>query len=208
MRKRTLVLVVCICILIAAVIGIFSVNQKGSDKKHSTVLKMNNVSANHGKASKVDNVSTNNGTVLKVNNVSVNHGTDISVDINLNNLDKNVISCCNFDLNYDKDILDVSKVLPGSIVKNSKENFEYDIEKNNGKIKFIYADGTDDGKESITQDGKFAKVIFKIKDKSKKGKTQISFTGDKKFCNKDLKKSMFRLKMGALKLNKPRGDLF
>ncbi|PJI07420.1 MULTISPECIES: cohesin domain-containing protein [Clostridium] len=214
MKRNVVALVIVVCLVIVVGIGIGRTKHNAGTKKPNTVgigkqntvkkapIKNSNTAAakeenkNQNAETKVSNNEVG-GMNFKISNASGKPNENVSVNINIDNLNKNVISGCQFNLTYDKNILEVASVSAGNILNDSKDNFEYKTDNGNGKIAFLYADGSK-GEQLINKDGAFATVNFKIKDGSKKGKTEITFSGDKSLYNKDLKKVNVNFQNGSI----------
>ena len=102
-------------------------------------------------------------------------GETVTVPISFANVAKvNNVGTCNFYVTYDSNLLEVSTVTAGPIVKNAAVNFSSGINKD-GSISFLFLDNTI-GSELIKEDGVFANIAFKIKDTTKQVATPVAFT--------------------------------
>ncbi|QNU67302.1 hypothetical protein EHE19_001815 [Ruminiclostridium herbifermentans] len=102
-------------------------------------------------------------------------GDTVTVPITFENVAKaGNVGICNFYIGYDNTLLEAVSVAPGSIIKNSQNNFFSTINSNKGEINFIYLDSTI-GDEMIESDGEFALVTFKIKTTATAKTTPLEF---------------------------------
>lgn len=102
-------------------------------------------------------------------------GDTVTIPITFKNVAKaGNVGVCNFYIGYDNTLLEAVSVAPGSIIKNSQNNFESAINSNTGEISFIFLDSTI-GDEMIESDGDFALVTFKIKNTATARTTPLEF---------------------------------
>ncbi len=102
-------------------------------------------------------------------------GDTVTVPITFKNVAKaGNVGVCNFYIGYDNTLLEAISVAPGSIIKNSQNNFASAINSNKGEISFTFLDSTI-GYEMIESDGDFALVTFKIKATATARTTPLEF---------------------------------
>ncbi|URZ01442.1 cohesin domain-containing protein [Clostridium felsineum] len=134
------------------------------------------------------NIIKTDKPTIKIEDASGKKGDNVKVKIITNKVSGKNTVCCDFKIKYDPNNFEVSKVVPGSILKDPKDNFDYTIDGKNGIVSFLYS-YTDKnlGKELISTDGEFATINIKVKNEAKKGKSQISFNDKTEFYDKGQK---------------------
>ena len=102
-------------------------------------------------------------------------GDTVTVPVTFKNVaNAGNVGICNFYIGYDNTLLEAVSVAPGSIIKNSQNNFASAINSNKGEISFVFLDSTI-GDEMIEADGDFALVTFKIKSTATARITPLEF---------------------------------
>lgn len=109
---------------------------------------------------------------VTIDNVTGNPGAEVIVPIRFNNVPAQGINNCNFNLQFDSNLLEIQDVTPGTLVVNPDKDFgfnKYDainvddeaIEVN--QIQFFFCDESEDYSRAIKEDGVFANIKFRIK---------------------------------------------
>ncbi|AAK78890.1 uncharacterized protein YcfL [Clostridium acetobutylicum] len=167
MKKKGIITAVILSLLVIGTVGC-----KSNDTKST-------VSANLVSSEKSN---------LKISSSSGKTGSNVEVKVKASNVAKKNVICCDFKIKYDASKLDVSGISPGEILKDPKDNLEYNVDSKNGVITILYSYSDKNiGKELISKNGDFVTLNLKIKDDAKKGKTQISFNGNPEFYDKNQK---------------------
>lgn len=117
--------------------------------------------------------------------VEGNIGEVVVVPINFINVPANGIKKCNFALEYDEEVLEILSITPGNIIYNAT-NFNSNPKLSKGKAAILYVSASDNAKELLTSDGKFADVFFRIKDSAQTGYSEISLIANGTFVDKNL----------------------
>ncbi|HEX9061062.1 MAG TPA: cohesin domain-containing protein [Clostridia bacterium] len=97
-------------------------------------------------------------------------GDTVTLPVTFSGTEKYPIYDVTFDVNYDKDALELVTVSPGNIVTNPSINFA--SSNNSGKVVLLFTDESM-GNSPINKDGVFVNLSFKIK---KVGSSKITFS--------------------------------
>jgi len=114
-----------------------------------------------------------------------NPGDIVVVPIDLKDVPSSKILGCDFRVAYDREALEVVGIEPGAIVINPEKNFGVNYSKP-GVIYFLFSDATGSGSESISKDGNFANIEFKIKENAAAGVIEIGLADVPTFCDLEI----------------------
>jgi hypothetical protein len=133
-----------------------------------------------------------------IGSVEATKGKEIEVPINIEMKDFKGIMTTDFTISYDKDNLEFVEAVPGDIVKDPDTNFASNNLTAVGKIKFLYLTYSMNADESITTNGLFTKIKFKVKDTAKAGDYEIALFGTPTVGDEDLKLVKAEFKPGKI----------
>lgn len=119
------------------------------------------------------------GTALSVGALSGKTGDKVVVPVKLSGL-SSALGACQFNVNYDPSVLEVTNVEAGSTVSNPDLNFAYKDFSNSKYVKFIIANlSLKSGTNAISGDGNVAYITFTIKANASAGKTSLTLSNAK-----------------------------
>ncbi|MFZ5989912.1 MAG: cohesin domain-containing protein, partial [Bacillota bacterium] len=90
-------------------------------------------------------------------------GTTVQIPISFNGVPSQGINNCNFALNYDPNVLDVTAITAGPITVNPGLNFSSYINSAAGSINILFVDETGTGTQAIKTNGVFANITATVK---------------------------------------------
>src|SRR5690606_28505716 len=99
---------------------------------------------------------------------------------------------------YDPDVVDVTEIVPGSIIINGAQDFKSYINKDNGRLSFMFVDETGLGNRMIKSDGVFAVLKATIKSTAPNGLSEITVAKEGVFADYDLNKIPARYNEGGV----------
>ena len=112
--------------------------------------------------SKIAFAETNNdGFKVFICDTLINTTEELEIPIVFSNVPEAGINNCDFVLNYDATLLEIVEIIPGTIIKNHQEDFQYNMNET-GKISFLFVDNTQENR-TIKEDGVFAALKLKLK---------------------------------------------
>jgi len=119
------------------------------------------------------------GTTLSIGTLSGKPGEKVVVPVKLSGL-SSALGACQFNVNYDPSVLEVTNVEAGSTVSNPDLNFAYKDFSNSKYVKFIIANlSLKSGTNAISGDGNVAYITFTIKANASAGKTSLTLSNAK-----------------------------
>src|SRR5690606_29716097 len=89
------------------------------------------------------------GFTVVIDTVVAKAGDKVEIPIRFNNVPSSGINNCDFILWYDPDVVDVTEIVPGSIIINGAQDFKSYINKDNGRLSFMFVDETGLGNRMI-----------------------------------------------------------
>lgn len=105
--------------------------------------------------------TNNDGFKVFICDTLINTTEELEIPIVFSNVPEVGINNCDFILNYDATLLEIVDIIPGTIIKNSGEDFQYNMNEA-GKISFLFVDNTQENR-TITRNGVFAVLKLKLK---------------------------------------------
>ncbi|MDQ2087139.1 cohesin domain-containing protein [Herbivorax sp. ANBcel31] len=107
---------------------------------------------------------------LSLGDVSATKGSTVEIPVSLAYLPKGGIFRVDFELLYDRDILEIESVRAGKLLSEDGSGFSYNGR--NGIVKISF-DSFSARRQPIDSDGEFAVITAKIKENAPEGKTAI-----------------------------------
>lgn len=130
--------------------------------------------------------STVSSMVVHIGTIQGRPGDTIIVPVSLRNVPSAGINNCDFELSYNANVIEVTGITAGSIVKNPASNFSSYIRSDSGKVILMFADDTGLGTETIKADGEFGRISVKIKATAPLGLSPITLSEVGAFTDYDL----------------------
>jgi hypothetical protein len=107
---------------------------------------------------------------LKVGNATAVRGSTVEIPVSLGYVPIGGIFKADFELLYDRDVMEIESVKPGKLLSGNDAGLSY--RGRNGIVNIIF-DSNAGKRPSISSDGEFVVITAKIKDNAPKGKTGI-----------------------------------
>jgi len=107
---------------------------------------------------------------LKVGNATAVGGSTVEIPVSLGYVPIGGIFKADFELLYDRDVMEIESVKPGKLLSGNDAGLSY--RGRNGIVNIIF-DSNAGKRPSISSDGEFVVITAKIKDNAPKGKTGI-----------------------------------
>lgn len=115
---------------------------------------------------------------VSISSATAKAGETVELTVDLANIPDGGINGCDFGIKYDADVIDVTSVTPGSLVKSETTNvegmpdpFEYGIE--DGLVSVIYGLGTTDSDVYMTGSGTFLTITAVVDADASAGTTDL-----------------------------------
>lgn len=115
---------------------------------------------------------------VSISSATAKAGETVELTVDLANIPSGGINGCDFGIKYDADVIDVTSVTPGSLVKSETTNvegmpdpFEYGIE--DGLVSVIYGLGTTDSDVYMTGSGTFLTITAVVDADASAGTTDL-----------------------------------
>ena len=89
---------------------------------------------------------------------------------------------------YDPDVVDVTEIVPGPIIINGAQDFKSYINKDKGRLSFMFVDETGLGNRMIKTDGVFAVLKAKVSSTAPNGLSEITVAKEGVYADYDLNK--------------------
>ncbi|HHX17507.1 MAG TPA: cellulosomal-scaffolding protein A, partial [Clostridium sp.] len=105
---------------------------------------------------------TGDGPLLTVASVKASVGTTVEIPVYLTGVPSSGINNCDFILWYEPSVIEVTSITPGDIVTGGREDFGSHINKDRGRLSFMFVDETGVGDRMIKKDGVFATITAKV----------------------------------------------
>ena len=121
-----------------------------------------------------------------IDTVSGKAGDTVEIPIRFKDVPSSGINNCDFILWYEPDVLEITSINPGAIVTGGKEDFKSHINKDRGRLSFMFVDETGVGDRMIQADGVFAVVTATIKSTAPDGLSKITKANDGAFSDYNL----------------------
>ncbi|ALX07637.1 cellulose binding domain-containing protein [Acetivibrio thermocellus AD2] len=102
---------------------------------------------------------------VEIGKVTAAVGSKVEIPITLKGVPSKGMANCDFVLGYDPNVLEVTEVKPGSIIKDPdpSKSFDSAIYPDRKMIVFLFAEDSGRGTYAITQDGVFATIVATVK---------------------------------------------